>query len=142
MCLKTVDDKPPEKTHGLGWKVMQPLQSPRPLDYASSCFSGSYRRGKWYEATRKVELHPAGQPSYMSGFHIFLRREDAETYRTNNPGEVIVRVRYRRARVSGSSPAYSLAPGPQVVADEMMIIGRWLESQGRVEKVRGKKETV
>lgn len=149
MCLDQISDKPPEP-EGEGWRIFAVIVKDderfyMPLYYGTDML---FQTNKWYKNTEKVEvkvynkpwhmliLSNSEGPKYISGFHIFKRREDAERYVKSlviidqysieeNPWSklAVKKVRYKDARVQGGQliPLISKEEAPVVVADQMYI---------------------
>lgn len=129
MCLTRLSTETPEPT-GFGWKVFKP--GPTQNTFAGSIRDGEYTVGQWNVAVNCLrrcepegyETRAADLNEYVVGFHIFVNRSDADQYREAESlsGEVTRRVEYRRARLKGEGRGWSMAKGPQIVADEMRIL--------------------
>lgn len=113
MCLSNFEDVSGRKS-GYGWKVF----IPQGKKFESSVVAGApYKEDTWYQADG-CNL----SAGYQMGFHIWLRRKDAQAYVERYPDEVIKRIQFKRAFVQGDGGLF--APGRTIVAKFMKIIAK------------------
>ena len=111
MCLDTLIHHEPKNQDKIrkGWKVFTKRSNGQ---YGSMFFSQwlQLKKGKWYRSDSKVQNTMSGLPElYLTGWHIFPRREDAIAYRNLYNclhGLEVVEVEYKSI----------VAIGPQLVA--------------------------
>jgi len=111
MCLTTVTSlkkemHPPGKW-SYGWKCVKKTPTLNQTNYFVSMFNTTPTPfDKWLKATNtniKGPLFPQSDIYYMfypSGFHIFQTRKEARRWK--EPGEIVVKVRYRHVVARGT----------------------------------------
>lgn len=102
MCLDYVGKVYPSDDDfvGTGWKVFR-------VNYKNE-LSGEYyndniiyKYNTWYESN-SITISDYYKYSYMSGFHIFLNKEDAMVWkRTSGPNYIIKQVKYKNPMYLG-----------------------------------------
>lgn len=131
MCLSTLDS-PIKSEDGVGWKAFERvpgLEETYITPVRGFLISSS---GQWVTDSNSRELPTDQSPPtfYPSGFHIFLKKEDAEAYSIGDDF-VVKKVRYAKVVASGiqlfrtpskCEDAYLYYYGPCVVAKEIMIL--------------------
>ena len=129
MCLSKITKVNPKKTSGVGYKVFRSFRSfGGALFFQFVGYKGTSEvpLGTWLEA-EKSRIGIVGNPDtvleYDSGFHIFLKKSDAERW-TDSYGGLVVKVQYRKAKYLGHQFLIengSLVALKVVVADEMFV---------------------
>lgn len=124
MCLYRIIGKP-EKTSGIGYKVYQ-------MDYRNDLRTSYYSLNgkdteqdfvdfnKQYKSIKNKVVARDGKV-YRSGFHIFLSIASATKW-IDSPHEVIVKVRYKKARLKGTQNFFNRRKLPCIVADEITLL--------------------
>jgi hypothetical protein len=111
MCLQVIKETNLNKS-GYGWKVFEIYKRRvRPLYYYAGV--DCYKINTWLSPVEKFILSDDNK-NYLSGFHIFLNKDDAD-YLVYS-GRVLRRVQYKQGHTLGTQN------GPIIVARRMRIL--------------------
>lgn len=131
MCLCSINKKskiPDPQKVVFGWKVFKKTEYSGKL-YGEYNHLGiaPYRILRWIKAERTVISVPDGIVPYFtydSGFHAFLKKKDATSWKGidgDDDGLVVTKVKLRGVHAIGSQQI-GIADIKVVVADEMLIL--------------------
>jgi len=131
MCLHRIIGKP-EKTSGIGYKAFRgsglgklwfPYYNPDGTDtfFADIQF---IELNKKYKSTKKNEDAIHGK-KYKTGFHVFVSRKSAEAWGKSHGANVIAKIRYSKARLTGlqTRQVFEGERGSKcIIADEITLL--------------------
>lgn len=118
MCLTTLKRFKVQKRDGkyLGYKVFIPCGEAYQSLYWKTFLR--YKRRVWYQDFSRSKILAANDVRYQSGFHIFTRKRDAESYsRYSGINSKVKRVEFRNILHTGRQSIYNC-----VIAKEIKIL--------------------
>lgn len=125
MCLATIT-KTGLNQSGYGWKRFGIKKTGLHSVYQDDILPKT-KINRWLQAV-KIQCdtdNNSNKETYMTGFHIFIKKVDAQNIITFSPFTTTVkRVKYRKGRILGENYiTYTDQPtGACIVADEMLIL--------------------
>ena len=114
MCIHDITNRKPKKT-GMGWKVFMDEKG----KLFGDCHGAIDRPRPVRQWLRAKDFRDGNVRPEVDGFHIFVRKRDAESWRLLGR-KVVCRVRYRKATLRGTQ--YIGVQAPVILASEIYIL--------------------
>jgi len=126
MCLSKITKRMDVPTKGKGYKVFRryPLMNGKPSkSYGGEFMGGKYKKNVKYTATLCAISSPWQYNGYVSGFHIFTNKKDAQTWTEGHRHLLVVQVEYEDGHTVGTQELNGKNKLRVIVATKMKIIG-------------------
>jgi hypothetical protein len=94
MCLNVVTKYYPEDdiSEGEGWKFFEGVDD---ISYCPPCFPINIYPNRWIKSKQKPVCIIYSLETYLSGFHVFKTKEDAEKHWLNKSGYHLKKIKYK-----------------------------------------------